>query len=131
MASEKKTKTDAPPKAEPAVKAEKAAPIKSEAKEAVKEPAKEASKEATATEAAGPETAKADAPTRYSRGEGQKAVTQAYKDNWNDIFGKKPNAKPRKPKAAKAKAAKPKTAKPKTAKAKAAKKKPAAKKKKR
>jgi hypothetical protein len=22
-------------------------------------------------------------------GEGQKAVTQAYKDNWNDIFGKK------------------------------------------
>jgi hypothetical protein len=29
------------------------------------------------------------APTGYSRGEGQKPVTQAYKDNWNAIFGKK------------------------------------------
>ena len=25
----------------------------------------------------------------YSRGEGQKPVTQAYKDNWNAIFAKK------------------------------------------
>jgi hypothetical protein len=29
------------------------------------------------------------APSSYSRGEGQKPVTQAYKDNWNAIFGKK------------------------------------------
>ena len=29
------------------------------------------------------------APAGYSRGEGQKPVTQAYKDNWNAIFGKK------------------------------------------
>ena len=29
------------------------------------------------------------APSGYSRGEGQKPVTQAYKDNWNAIFGKK------------------------------------------
>jgi hypothetical protein len=29
------------------------------------------------------------APASYSRGEGQKPVTQAYKDNWNAIFGKK------------------------------------------
>jgi len=28
-------------------------------------------------------------PTRYSRGEGQKPVSQAYKDNWNAIYGKK------------------------------------------
>ena len=28
------------------------------------------------------------APKNYSRGEGQKPVTQAYKDNWNAIFGK-------------------------------------------
>ena len=28
-------------------------------------------------------------PASYSRGEGQKPVTQAYKDNWNAIFGKK------------------------------------------
>jgi len=33
--------------------------------------------------------AKPDTPKRYSRGEGQKAVTQAYKDNWNAIYGKK------------------------------------------
>ena len=35
-------------------------------------------------------SAKPDAaPSGYSRGEGQKPVTQAYKDNWNAIFGKK------------------------------------------
>ena len=30
---------------------------------------------------------RAAAPKNYSRGEGQKPVTQAYKDNWNAIFG--------------------------------------------
>jgi hypothetical protein len=29
------------------------------------------------------------APKKQGMGEGQKAVTKAYKDNWNDIFGKK------------------------------------------
>ncbi len=29
------------------------------------------------------------APANYSRGEGQKPVTAAYKENWNLIFGKK------------------------------------------
>jgi len=33
--------------------------------------------------------ANAGAPKNYSRGEGQKTVTQAYKDNWNAIYGKK------------------------------------------
>jgi hypothetical protein len=89
MASEKKTKT--PPKAEAASKAETPKKIEAPGKEAAKEPA-------VAADAATPETAKADAaPTRYSRGEGQKAVTQAYKDNWNDIFGSKSKAKPVKP----------------------------------
>ena len=33
---------------------------------------------------------KADAsPSGYSRGEGQKPVSKAYKDNWNLIFAKK------------------------------------------
>jgi hypothetical protein len=36
-----------------------------------------------------PTDVKADAPKNYSRGEGQKAVTQAYKDNWNAIYAKK------------------------------------------
>jgi hypothetical protein len=34
------------------------------------------------------ETAAA-APSNYSRGEGQKPVTRAYKENWSAIFGKK------------------------------------------
>jgi hypothetical protein len=37
---------------------------------------------------AGGETAAA-LPTRYSRGEGQKPVSKAYRDNWNVIFAKK------------------------------------------
>ena len=28
-------------------------------------------------------------PSKQGMGEGQKAVSKAYKDNWNDIFGKK------------------------------------------
>jgi len=66
MADEKKTKE----------KKEKPAAGKAEAK-----PATEAKTEA-------PAEAKSEAKS-YSRGEGQKAVTQAYKDNWNTIFGKK------------------------------------------
>jgi hypothetical protein len=51
-------------------------------KAGVSTPAKEEAVEA-------PTDAKSGAPKNYSRGEGQKAVTQAYKDNWNAIFGKK------------------------------------------
>lgn len=47
----------------------------------VNTPAKEEAVEA-------PADAKSGAPKNYRRGEGQKAVTQAYKDNWNAIFGK-------------------------------------------
>jgi hypothetical protein len=78
MASDsKKTKTETTPK-ETAPKAE---------------PAKV---ESTATEAApkseGGDTA-ATAPSNYSRGEGQKPVTAAYKENWNAIFAKKKTKK--------------------------------------
>ncbi len=67
---DKKTKTDPAPKTEapPKIKDAPAA-----------EPAK--------SEAAG-ETAGA-APSGYSRGEGQKPVSKAYKDNWKAIFAKK------------------------------------------
>jgi hypothetical protein len=37
----------------------------------------------------------AAAPSTYSRGEGQKPVTTAYKENWNAIYAKK-NAKKKK-----------------------------------
>ena len=35
------------------------------------------------------ESSKSDAPKGYSRGENQKLVTDAYRDNWNSIFSKK------------------------------------------
>jgi hypothetical protein len=44
--------------------------------------------DAAPSKADGSEKAEA-APSGYSRGEGQKPVTQAYKDNWNAIFAKK------------------------------------------
>ncbi len=44
--------------------------------------------DASPSKAEGGETAAA-APAGYSRGEGQKPVSKAYKDNWNAIFGKK------------------------------------------
>lgn len=50
--------------------------------------------DATSTADAAPAKAEggekeAGAPSGYHRGEGQKPVTQAYKDNWNLIFGEK------------------------------------------
>ena len=70
MASDdKKTKT------EPAPKNEAAAKDKSPSS-------------AAPSTADGGETPAAQ-PSGYSRGEGQKPVSKAYKDNWNDIFAKK------------------------------------------
>ena len=44
----------------------------------------------TKPEAVKADAAKPDAASpKQGMGEGQKAVTQAYKDNWNAIFGKK------------------------------------------
>jgi hypothetical protein len=82
MASdEKKTKTS------PAVKNEPAAKKKDEA-----QPKDKSTSGADVPKADGGEKA-ADAPSSYSRGEGQKPVSKAYKDNWNAIYGKKKNRK--------------------------------------
>ena len=35
----------------------------------------------------------ADLPSGYSRGEGQKPVSKAYKDNWNAIYAKEKKKK--------------------------------------
>jgi hypothetical protein len=35
----------------------------------------------------------AGSPTGYSRGEGQKPVSKAYRENWNAIFGNKKKKK--------------------------------------
>jgi hypothetical protein len=64
-----KNKADPAPKKEPPPKDKSASDVKP-------------------TKAEGGETVAAS-PSSYSRGEGQKPVTQAYKDNWNAIFAKK------------------------------------------
>jgi len=68
---------------------------KSKPKEKAPKEKETAPKEKTASEpkektpAEAKPDATAEAPKNYSRGEGQKTVTQAYKDNWNAIYGKK------------------------------------------
>jgi hypothetical protein len=49
---------------------------------------KKSSPGADPSKAEGGETA-ATSPSGYSRGEGQKPVSKAYRDNWNVIFAKK------------------------------------------
>ena len=82
MASDNKTA-----KADPAPKSEPAAKDKSTSGDAT---AKTEDKTEAKTEAkAGSGEAAAAAPSGYSRGEGQKPVSAAYKENWNAIFAKK------------------------------------------
>jgi hypothetical protein len=87
MANGDKTTKDAAPKKEPAgeSKAAEAAPKTESAKT-----------EGSKTDGVKAEAAKTDAaPSRKGMGEGQKPVSQAYKDNWNAIFGKKEKKKKR------------------------------------
>jgi hypothetical protein len=94
MASDdKKTKTT--PKAEAVAPKKEAAPAKDKVADAAK--ADSAKADSTKPEAAKSESSEpaAAAPKSYSRGEGQKPVSQAYKDNWNAIFGKKSKKKKR------------------------------------
>lgn len=91
MATDKKT-TKAKPDPAPAPKSE-AAPAKDKSASGEAAPKTEASKtEASKTESS---DAVAAAPSSYSRGEGQKPVSAAYRENWNAIFAKK-SAKRRK-----------------------------------
>ena len=80
----KNTKASAAPKKDAAAKAESPA-----AKDAAKDATKDASKP---DKSEGSETSGA-APANYSRGEGQKPVTAAYRENWNVIFGNKSKRK--------------------------------------
>ena len=81
MASDdKKTKTNPAPKNETVVKKEAAAKKKDEGQP------KDKSTSDADTE--GGEKA-ANSPSGYSRGERQKPVSKAYKDNWNAIYAEK------------------------------------------
>jgi hypothetical protein len=106
MASDNKpAKADKPAKSDHAPKSEAAAKdkttsgeaiakteAKTEAKTDAKIDAKIEAKIEAKTESG---EAVAAAPSGYSRGEGQKPVSAAYKENWNAIFLKK-NAKKKK-----------------------------------
>ncbi|MGA7022150.1 MAG: hypothetical protein WB036_05070 [Pseudolabrys sp.] len=84
MASDdKKTETSSAPKNETAVKKEAAAKKKDEG-----QPKNKIKSDADLSKAEGSEKA-SDSPLGYSRGEGQKPVSKAYKDNWNTIYAKK------------------------------------------
>ena len=76
MASDKKPKTDSAAKSEPAPQAKGAS-------------------DAAATKAGSGDASAGAAPASYSRGEGQKPVSQAYRDNWDAIYAKKPKNKKR------------------------------------
>ena len=91
----KKTTADATPKKDVTAKAESPA-AKDAPKDAAKDTPKDASKDTPkdTSKPEGSETAGA-APANYSRGEGQKPVTAAYKENWNAIFAKKTKKKKR------------------------------------
>jgi hypothetical protein len=76
-------------KAAPAPKTETAAKDKSASGES-------SSKTQSAEGASKTERSKSDAaPANYSRGEGQKPVTEAYRENWNLIFAKNSKRKKR------------------------------------
>ena len=98
MASDDK-KTKPTPKAEAVAPKKDAAPAKDKIADAAKPDA--AKPDAAKPDASKPETSKSESseasatPKSYSRGEGQKPVSQAYKDNWNAIFGKKAKKKKR------------------------------------
>jgi hypothetical protein len=80
MASDdKKTNTSPAPKSETAVKKEAAAKNKDEG-----QPKNKITSDADLSKTEGSEKA-----SGYSRGEGQKPVSKAYKDNWNAIYAKK------------------------------------------
>jgi hypothetical protein len=65
--NDKKTKSDTAPKSDA--------------------PPKDKSTQETASSPSDSGQKKADPSAGYSRGEGQKPVSKAYKDNWNLIFG--------------------------------------------
>jgi hypothetical protein len=91
MASNKTAKADHAPKSEPAAKDKSTsgeATAKTEAKTETKTKTEGKTETKTETKAESSESV-AGAPSSYSRGESQKPVSAAYKENWNAIFAKK------------------------------------------
>lgn len=80
---DKKTKSSPAPRNEAAVKNAAAT-----TKAVEGQPKDKSTSGADLSKAEGGEKA-VDSPSSYSRGEGQKPVSKAYKDNWNAIYAKK------------------------------------------
>jgi hypothetical protein len=92
MSADKKSSDVAPKKPVPEKKGVEAKPAEAKTVEAktVESKTGETKPVETKAETAPAIESKPDAAAKkQGMGEGQKAVTQAYKDNWNDIFGKK------------------------------------------
>ena len=84
MASDdKNAKTSPSSKIETAVKKDAVATKKDEG-----QPKDKSTSDAIPSKVEGDEKS-ANSPSGYSRGEGQKPVSKAYKDNWNAIYAKK------------------------------------------
>lgn len=79
-----KSKDAAPKKPAPETKASETKTSKASESKASESKAVDVKAETSATDSK-PDTP----PKRQGMGEGQKPVSKAYKDNWNDIFGKK------------------------------------------
>jgi hypothetical protein len=84
VSDSKSSKADATPKKDAAAKADSPA-AKDTPKDTITDTIKDTTK-VGAGESGG-------APANYSRGEGQKPVSAAYRENWNVIFGKKTTKK--------------------------------------
>ena len=83
----KKTKTETSPKADTATKKDTASKVEdAAAKDAPKSSTKGGSQRCTQVRRS---RTGYRCTFQYCRGEGQKPVTAAYKENWNAIFGKK------------------------------------------
>ena len=83
---QRRCETSPAPKNETAVKKEAVA------KKDEGQPKDKSTSDAALSKAEGGEKA-TNSPSGYSRGEGQKPVSKAYKDNWNAIYGKKKKKK--------------------------------------
>jgi len=77
----------------PALKNEAVVKKDAAAKKGGDQPKDKSMSDAALSNAEGGEKAATNSPSGYSRGEGQKPVSKAYKDNWNAIYGRQKKKK--------------------------------------
>jgi len=80
-------------KTSPTLKNEAVVKKEAAAKKDGDQPKAKSTSDADLSDAEGGEKAATNLPSGYSRGEGQKPVSKAYKDNWNAIYGRQKKKK--------------------------------------